>query len=30
MGRAHLVNASNGRVRGGADPRGGAGLAYAQ
>ena len=29
MGRAHVVSALAGRLRGGADPRGGAGVAYA-
>jgi len=29
MSRAHLIVAENGRMRGGADPRGGAGVAYA-
>jgi len=29
MSRAHLIVAENGRLRGGADPRGGAGVAYA-
>jgi gamma-glutamyltranspeptidase/glutathione hydrolase len=29
MSRAHLISTSGGRVRGGADPRGGAGVAYA-
>jgi gamma-glutamyltranspeptidase/glutathione hydrolase len=28
MGRAHVVSALDGRLRGGADPRGGAGVAY--
>jgi gamma-glutamyltranspeptidase/glutathione hydrolase len=30
MGRAHVVSALAGRLRGGADPRGGAGMAYAR
>jgi hypothetical protein len=28
MSRAHVISAIGGRMRGGADPRGGAGVAY--
>jgi len=29
MSRAHVISTLGGRLRGGADPRGGAGVAYA-